>query len=102
MLKNLFVSSLTASQAPAQGVIKGEDTLFSFIVDNEPALFFKIASYWLYLAWQYHSTGGRYTVCLEYVLGQLNENVNLALFNIDSFKSWLEFIKTLPCVDAKD
>jgi hypothetical protein len=65
-------------------------------------MFLKIASFWLCLAWQYNATGGRYNHCMEYVIGQLNENANLALFNIDSFTGWLEFIRTLPFIDAKD
>lgn len=101
MLQTLFVSSLTtnsASQAQPP-ITKGEDTLFSFVVDNEPAMFLKLASHWLCLAWQYQATGGRYNTCVEYITSVINENVNLALFNLDSFSGWLHFLSTLPCVD---
>ena len=53
MLRTLFVSSLTSGQQV--GVVKGEQTLFTFVVENEPQLFIKIAQFWLHLAWRYES-----------------------------------------------
>lgn len=64
-----------------------------FLIDNEPALFTKVASYWLYLAYQYSDSkslaDSRYAQILEFILTTLNENVNIALYNIDSFGNWL-------------
>lgn len=71
-----------------------------FLLDNEPALFTKVASYWLNLAYQYSDSkslgNSRYAAILEFVLTTFNANVNIALFNIDAFTNWLSFLKTLP------
>jgi hypothetical protein len=40
----------------------------------------------------------RYACVVEFVIATLNENVNIALYNIDSFGNWLNFLKTLPNV----
>jgi hypothetical protein len=40
----------------------------------------------------------RYACVFEFVIATLNENVNIALYNIDSFGNWLNFLKTLPNV----
>ena len=40
----------------------------------------------------------RYACVFEYIIATLNENINIVLYNIDSFGNWLHFLKTLPNV----
>ena len=101
MLRNLFIASLTSTNEAELTISKGEKTLINFVIENEPQLFTKMASFWLSLAFQYqgsHSLAqSRFGLILEYILITMDENVNIALYNTEAFGNWLDFIRSLPC-----
>jgi len=124
MLKHILVGKLTTQAAvkseevgsaseSVQAITKEEKVLLDFLIEVEPELFPELASYWLYTCFictasheikntNDKSSGVIYSQVQSHLLALFEQNPNLVLYNLDSFKKWLSFIRKMPVCNSKE
>ena len=74
--------------------------MIDWILENEPLILVEISKFWLFNAFSLSPQD--YDKELNFVLQILNSNFNLLIYSEDSFKSWLDFLESIPCYPTTD